>query len=470
MPNLRSGLTQELPKSGSSKKKTPSNLLNLKSFLPDTAVHKPSPEEIAAKKEEEMRKRREKEEEALMRKEELKRAKIEEKKQQREARQRKVQEAREAQEKQRMLTKQNQEKETREKLNALNKLRETRAKAEAEQKKADHEKKMHEAEERRRREEAELKEKRRQEEEHRKQIEAKRKHDEEESKRLDEKRKREAEANRKKQAQQEEEAKREEERRRREEEAEKKRIAAKEAEDKRAREEAIKQQKERLAKLREAAKVTKVMNTTYEKTANTTVNNATFNSNESQLNSTYTKPAAPAASKTTVQSYDITPARHELPPEPLKDEDNYDIGDIRSDDDTDDEDAPRKVIPQWAMGKKSQADFVYIFSFTTFFLTTFQEANSVLCSCTNATTPRTSMTSFLSWRSLRIWVRFSRRKSGDFTREPRARSGARRRNLTNGSLHFPMTDDCMKINQTNSEYNNNITKLFTQFDTQFLKY
>ena len=66
---------------------------------------------------------------------------------------------------------------------------------------------------------------------------------------------------------------------------------------------------------------------------------------QSQLNSTYTKPAD------STQSYDITPARHELPPEPLVDQENYNINDIKSDDDTDDEDNPRKVIPKWASGK-----------------------------------------------------------------------------------------------------------------------
>merc|ERR1712150_294391 len=50
------------------------------------------------------------------------------------------------------------------------------------------------------------------------------------------------------------------------------------------------------------------------------------------------------------ENYNITPARHELPPEELLDEENYDIGDLRSDEDTDDEDNPRKVIPQWAQG------------------------------------------------------------------------------------------------------------------------
>ena len=69
-------------------------------------------------------------------------------------------------------------------------------------------------------------------------------------------------------------------------------------------------------------------------------------------NSTFTKENVVTSkiANTTVTSYDITPARHELPPEELIDEDNYDIGDIRSDEDTDDEDNPRKKIPKWAQG------------------------------------------------------------------------------------------------------------------------
>ena len=67
-------------------------------------------------------------------------------------------------------------------------------------------------------------------------------------------------------------------------------------------------------------------------------------------NSTFTKENKPVSKvvNTTVSSYDITPARHELPPEELVDEDNYDIAGLRSDEDTDDEDNPRKVIPKWA--------------------------------------------------------------------------------------------------------------------------
>jgi hypothetical protein len=52
-------------------------------------------------------------------------------------------------------------------------------------------------------------------------------------------------------------------------------------------------------------------------------------------------------------SYDITPHRLELPPEPLHDPDNYNINDLKSDEDTDDDEQPRKEIPQWAAGKRA---------------------------------------------------------------------------------------------------------------------
>lgn len=48
-------------------------------------------------------------------------------------------------------------------------------------------------------------------------------------------------------------------------------------------------------------------------------------------------------------SYDITPAKIFLP----STENNYNVDDLSSNDSTDDEEHPRKVIPQWARSKQS---------------------------------------------------------------------------------------------------------------------
>ncbi|KAM7302457.1 inner centromere protein-like isoform X3 [Ixodes scapularis] len=75
------------------------------------------------------------------------------------------------------------------------------------------------------------------------------------------------------------------------------------------------------------------------------------------MNSTFTVeavcPDTPVQSNSTrpksaATSYDITPHRSELPPAPNKHPDNYDIEDLDSGDETDDDSEPHKEVPAWA--------------------------------------------------------------------------------------------------------------------------
>lgn len=54
-------------------------------------------------------------------------------------------------------------------------------------------------------------------------------------------------------------------------------------------------------------------------------------------------------------SYHITPVRVKKPVNKVYNPDNYDIDDMRSDDSTDDESKPKKVIPSWARSKSLTA-------------------------------------------------------------------------------------------------------------------
>ena len=49
----------------------------------------------------------------------------------------------------------------------------------------------------------------------------------------------------------------------------------------------------------------------------------------------------------------MTPTRTKPVKKKTYNKDNYDIANIASDDSTDDEDAPRKQIPEWAEGKST---------------------------------------------------------------------------------------------------------------------
>lgn len=67
------------------------------------------------------------------------------------------------------------------------------------------------------------------------------------------------------------------------------------------------------------------------------------------------------------QSYEVTP----LQPPKLKDQENYDVSDLKSGDDTDDDEAPSKPIPDWArepyLNKKAQIQSSQMVNFTKLF-------------------------------------------------------------------------------------------------------
>jgi len=271
----------------------------LSSFLPQKPKG-PTLEEMQEKKEEERKQKEQRELEARQRREEQLKSKAEEAKRVREERIRKVKEAREAQENQKenQMAKKIEENEKREKLAVLRKKQEMHKEAEKKRKEAERkeaeERQQKEEEERMLKVEAEKKaEKQRQEEEKMKERMRQEKiKKEEERKKLEEKR----QANI----------------------AEKERIARE-------------QEELRKLKEREAARPQPDLDSTYNKPGD-----ATFNKTLDRTNNP--------------SSYDITPARHELPTPPPQTEDNYGVADLRSDSDTDDEDNPKKQVPKWAEG------------------------------------------------------------------------------------------------------------------------
>lgn len=280
----------------------PTNLrTGVTSFLPQKPKG-PTLEEIQDKKEEERRMKEQREVEARLRREEQMKQKADDLKRQREERMKRVKEAREKNEnqKEKELSKKREEKETQEKLAVLKKKEEKHKEAERKRKEAE----KKENDERLQKEEEERLER---EELERKKAEV----------RLEEEKRREK--------QRQEQLRKEEEQRRME---EKRAYAARE--------------KERI--LREQEEMRKL--------------NSQNSAPKSDLNSTYNKPGDVTFNKTQTfdqsisgpQSYDITPARCELPPPPPQSEDNYGLDDLRSDSETDDEDNPKKQVPKWAEG------------------------------------------------------------------------------------------------------------------------
>nr|XP_039256312.1 inner centromere protein B-like [Styela clava] len=109
----------------------------------------------------------------------------------------------------------------------------------------------------------------------------------------------------------------------------------------------IQESNERLKKLEEEHK--------QEKERMKAMNPTTFNQSlhhtpgPSNQNSTFTKEQNTSHLHDSPQSYDITLLRKNKVFAPST-EDNYNIDDIASDDSTDDEDNPRKVVPRWSKG------------------------------------------------------------------------------------------------------------------------
>ncbi|XP_047483678.1 inner centromere protein A-like isoform X2 [Penaeus chinensis] len=305
------------------------NIGTMSTFI-KVAPSKPSREEMEEKKQMELLKKREREEESRRKKEELLKSKAEDQKRRNEERMRRVQEAREEKERKAVEAKEQQERDR--------KLREERLREEQQRKKQQllaKRRAEEEARNRKIREQQEEEERRRQQEEERR-IEEERKL--EEARKAEEERR--AYLVEQKRVQ-------DEEKKRRIAEAERILRERKELENLRLRE------AERIAQLKMAAVKKAGLNDTY---------NANDNKeNSSNLNSTFTKtsgqtPASSQGNSGRSNSYEMTPEMKK--PKKLANANNYDIGDIKSDDSTDDESAPKKRIPAWAQGSQLKLSLI----------------------------------------------------------------------------------------------------------------
>ncbi|XP_042861495.1 inner centromere protein A-like isoform X2 [Penaeus japonicus] len=312
-------------------KRTKNIISGVTSFI-KMAPSKPSREEMEEKKQMEMLKKREREEESRRKKEELLKSKAEDQRRRNEERMRRVQEAREERERKAVEAKEQQERDR--------KLRDERLKEEQQRKKQQLLAKKRAEEEARIRkikEQQEEDERRRQQEEERR-IEEERKM-EEARKAEEERRAYLAEQKRL----------HEEEKKRRIAEAERILRERKEMENLRLRE------AERIAQLKMAAAAGKKvgLNDTYTASDN--------KENSSNHNSTFTKTSGPTQGSSQgnsgrSNSYEMTPETKK--PKKLATANNYDINDIKSDDSTDDESAPKKRIPPWAQGSQLKLSLI----------------------------------------------------------------------------------------------------------------
>lgn len=92
------------------------------------------------------------------------------------------------------------------------------------------------------------------------------------------------------------------------------------------------------------------------------------------LNSPTTKSKNESMLKHSFSNYECTP----LQPPKLKNADNYDVSDLRSEDDTDDEEEPSKPIPQWAkepfLSQRAHLQSTQMLNFTKLFKASSSQA------------------------------------------------------------------------------------------------
>ncbi|XP_042223259.1 inner centromere protein A-like isoform X2 [Homarus americanus] len=281
---------------------------------------KPSLEE---KRQTGLQKKRDREDETIKKKEELLKLKAEGQKRRNEERMKRVQEAREERERKAIEAKKQQD---RDRKNREERLREQQQQHRKQQLLA-----------KRRAEEARVKKIKEQEEERRKQEEESRKLKEEEKQNEEEKLLYLAEQ------------------RRRQEEERKRKIAEVEriAREKKELEYLKLLEAQRIAELQQAKLTSSAVKKIALADNKETGLNHTFtlsDNKENGLNTTFSKTTGPSQSSSTGKnkdSYDITPNSKKY----KKNINNYDINDIESDDSTDEDSAPKRKIPPWAMSK-----------------------------------------------------------------------------------------------------------------------
>ena len=102
-------------------------------------------------------------------------------------------------------------------------------------------------------------------------------------------------------------------------------------------------------------------------------------------------------------NYEVTP----LQPPKLKNQDNYDVSGLGSEDDTDDEDDPSKPIPEWARDpqliRKVQAHAISMFNFTKVFKAASQSEVNLENIFKTRRKKFTERSSSANWDSTPIW-------------------------------------------------------------------